>query len=212
MSVTIRTTGFRTLVLATALISTGGMSQETAQADDLRQEWIVVQAESDRQKRKAFWQDLDPDRLSAYIEAGAEVTIADKRGWTPLHSAARYNTNPDVLEALVNAGATVDAKDRAGDTPLHWAAAENANVDIINILLESGANVNARDKYGWLPIHTAADRNSNPAVIDTLLKAGAKRNKRAYFVFFRPIFLLKHNANMSEKDKEAALALLQQPL
>lgn len=203
--------GFRAALLLAVLIPTSGMSQWTAPADDLRQSWLAVQAEGGREERQAFWQDLDPEHLKAFIEAGVEVTVADRRGWTPLHSAARYNPNPAVLAALVSAGAAVDARDRSGDTPLHWAAAENDNADVIDTLLESGANVNARDKYGWRPIHTAADRSSNPAVIDALLRAGANRNKRAYFVFFRPVFLLKHNANMSDKDKEVALALLAKP-
>jgi ankyrin repeat protein len=111
----------------------------------------------------------------------------------------------------LRAGATVDAKDSAGDTALHWAAAENTNVEIISCLLEAGADVNATDKYGWLPIHTAAERNSNPDVIETLLGAGAERDRRAYFVLFRPRFLLKHNSSMSDKDKRVALALLDEP-
>jgi hypothetical protein len=41
--------------------------------------------------------------------------------------------------------------------------------------------------------------------------AGADRYRRAYFVFFRPEFLLKHNSSMSEKDKKIALALLNEP-
>ncbi|MBT8102298.1 MAG: ankyrin repeat domain-containing protein, partial [Gammaproteobacteria bacterium] len=97
---------------------------------------------------------------------------------------------------------------KARDTPLHWAAAENTNVDILTTLIEAGADVNARDRFGWLPIHTAAEGNSNPEVIEVLLAAGSKRNKRAYFVLFRPAFLLKHNANMSDTDKKTAMALL----
>jgi ankyrin repeat protein len=112
---------------------------------------------------------------------------------------------------LLEAGADVNARDKAGDTPLHWAAAENTGTAVINALLQAGAVVNARDRYGWLPIHTAADRNPNPDIIDALLKAGADPDKRAYFVLFRPIFLLKHNANMSDKEKEVALAMLKEP-
>ncbi len=181
----------------------------TAQAPDaLRQEWFEVQQVNDRLTRQSWWQAVNEERLGRYLAAGVDVNLATRRGWTPLHSAARYNPDPRVLTMLVEAGAIVDARDRAGDTPLHWAAAENANVEIIAVLIEAGADVNAKDKFGWLPIHTAAESNANPDVIEALLEAGAKRKGRAYFLLFRPSFLLKHNANMPDKDKEAAMALL----
>ena len=225
--------GFAAAALASALIPSIGLSQEQASFDDLRQEWRAVQMDGDQHARRIFWQGLDPGQLNAHIEAGAEVTIADRRGWTPLHSAARYSRHPEILTVLLEAGADVNAKDRAGDTPLHWAAAENTSTEVINALLQAGAAINAKDRYGWLPIHTAADRNPNPEIdggpilvasrigqmstltrnpnpeiIAALLDAGARPDKRAYFVLFRPKFLLKHNANMSDKDRDFALSLL----
>ncbi len=70
--------------------------------------------------------------------------------------------------------------------------------------------MNAKDRFGWQPIHTAADRSSNPETIATLLAAGARPDKRAYFVLFRPKFLLKHNSNMCQRNKEIAMALLEE--
>ena len=200
--------GLAAVALAVALTPSIGLSQERAPFDDLRQEWRAVQMDGSQQARKIFWQGLDTDKLNAHIEAGAEVTLADRRGWTPLHSAARYSRNPEILAVLLEAGADVNAQDGAGDTPLHWAAAENTSTAVINALLQAGAAINAKDKYGWLPIHTAADRNPNPEIIEALLDAGADPHKRAYFVLFRPRFLLKHNANMSDEDKEVAISLL----
>jgi ankyrin repeat protein len=208
---TILIPGLAAVALAAALTPSIGLSQEPAPVDDLRQEWGAVQIDGSQQARKTFWQGLDSKQLKKQIEAGAEITLADRRGWTPLHSAARYSRDPEVLAMLLEAGADVNARDKAGDTPLHWAAAENTGTAVINALLQAGAVVNARDRYGWLPIHTAADRNPNPDIIDALLKAGADPDKRAYFVLFRPIFLLKHNANMSDKEKEVALAMLKEP-
>ena len=204
--------GLRRLVMwLLLLLPAVGMSDVADVQAELQQEWLEIQASKDRQRTKRWWQHVDALQIDAFLEAGVEVNVAGKRGWTPVHSAARYNPNPDVLLALLHAGALVDARTRSGDTPLHWAAAENANVEIITALIEAGADVNARDKFGWLPIHTAAESNSNPDVIDTLLAAGSKRKKRAYFVLFRPAFLLKHNANMSEPDKKVAMALLKEP-
>lgn len=198
----------RSILWLLLIIPVIGKSQEPLPDEALQRQWLEIQASRDRRVIEYWWQRLDPDRLNAYVESGADVNASDRRGWTPLHSAARYNPDPAVLLVLLRAGADVDAKDRAGDTPLHWAAAENANVDVVTSLIGAGAEVNAVDRFGWLPIHTAAERNPNPEVISALLEAGAKRKRRAYFVLFSPAFLLKHNSNMSETDRKAAMALL----
>lgn len=196
------------LLVALAFLPAVVLSQDQVTDENSQGEWLEIQLHASQQEKREWWRHLDLEQLNAYLQAGAEVNVADKRKWTPLHSAARYNADPEVSVALLQAGAVVGARNKARDTPLHWAAAENTNVDILTTLIEAGADVNARDRFGWLPIHTAAEGNSNPEVIEVLLAAGSKRNKRAYFVLFRPAFLLKHNANMSDTDKKTAMALL----
>lgn len=144
------------------------------------------------------------------VGACDEVSV-DDRGWTSLHTAARSNPNPGCVAKLIAAGADVNARNNSGDTPLHWAAAENPNIEVVEALLTAGADVNAKDKFGWQPIHTAAERSADPDVIATLIDAGSQRNKRAYFILFSPKFLLKRNDNMSDANKELALALLKTP-
>ena len=197
-----------TVALALLLATSPGLSQSPPTGADMLQEWNQVQSSTDRDAKKRWWRAMNPEKLRAYLDAGVDVAVSDRRGWTPLHSAARYNSHPEILVSLLRAGADVSARNTTGETPLHWAAADNSNVEIIAALLEAGAEVNARDNFGWLPIHTAAETSSNPDVIDALLEAGSKRNKRAYFIFFRPVFLLEHNANMSDDDRKIAMALL----
>ncbi len=196
---------------ALLLLPASAIAQEQATDEGWQREWSEIQSNKNHQMKSDWWQQLDRARLNNYLHAGADVNVSDRRKWTPLHSAARYNADPEVLAALLQAGAVVAARNKAGDTPLHWAAAENANVEIVTSLIEAGANVNAKDKFGWTPLHTAAESGSNPKVIEVLLAAGAKRNKRAYFVLFRPVFLAKHNSNLSETDKKAVIALLKHP-
>ncbi len=190
-------------------LPTPAAAQVPVNNQDLLIEWQHVQVKWQREDRAEWWRRLDRQQLDAFIDAGVDVKVDDKRRWTPLHSAARYSPDQGIVSALLDAGADVGARNRAGDTPLHWAAAENANVEVVRILLQAGADLHQRDKFGWLPLHTAAESNPNPDVIAALLGAGSKRNKRAYFILFRPAFLLKHNANMPKADKERAMALLQ---
>lgn len=195
-------------IWALLLIPVVAMSQEQPRDEDWLREWNEIQLDKSQQKKSHWWQHLGLEQLNKYLQAGADVNISDKRLWTPLHSAARYNSDTAVLVALFQAGAVVGARNKAGDTPLHWAAAENTNVEIVKSLIKAGASVNERDNFGWTPLHTAAESNSNPEVIEVLLAAGAKRKKRAYFMLFRPRFLLKHNSNISETDKKIAMASL----
>lgn len=201
---------FELALTALLIFPSWAISQDQVPDSDIQMEWHDVQTKADRAERRDWWRRLDTDRLSTYIDAGADVNVADRRRWTPLHSAARHNSDPEIVLALLRAGAVVDARNKSGDTPLHWAAAENHKVEILNALIDAGAHVNARDKFGWLPIHTAAESNPNSEIIDALLKAGSKRNKRAYYVLFRPRFLLKHNSRMSKSGKKIAMELLKE--
>ena len=178
-------------------------------ANDAMTEWSEIQLRADKSERKQWWLAVGASDLEPFLAAGVDVSLVDSRGWSALHSAARYSTDPGVIGALLEAGAEVTVADRSGGTPLHWAAAENANPDVTEVLLNAGADVNARDHFGWLPLHAAAESNPSPEVIKLLLEAGSNQHKRAYFVLFKPKFLLKHNKKMSEEDRNTALAMLE---
>ncbi len=176
--------------------------------EDLRREWLSIQVDGDRRAQARWWRELDYERMRQLVGARVLLDVEDRRGWTPLHSAARFNPDSRILVALLDGGADVNARDKAGDTPLHWAAAENNNVQVVRELISAGADVNASDRYGWLPLHTAVERNGNPDIVRELLDSGADTSKRAYFILFGPKFLLRHNPNMSDDDKRRTRALL----
>lgn len=127
----------------------------------------------------------DPAVISLLVEAGADVTARNDRGYAPLHGAASSNT-PAVVAALLAAGA--DANGWAtgysvdygwAHTPLHLASG-NEDPDVAAVLLTAGANVDARGEHGDTPLHMAASRNDNAEVITTLLEGGADVNARRH--------------------------------
>lgn len=200
-----QTTALFLTVLIVALTLPG-----VSRADDsqLVEEWSSIQTTTDRDLQRAWWQTTTSERLRRFVRAGVNVNLSNKKGWSPLHSAVRYSNNIEVVEVLLEAGAEVGATNNSGDTPLHWAARANPDERFTQTLIDAGADVNARDKFGWSAVLTAAEGNSNPQVIATLIDAGANPKKRAYFMLFGPKFLVKHNANMSDADKKAAIKML----
>jgi len=76
-------------------------------------------------------------------------------GRTPLHTAARYNSDVEVLKYLVSHGADVNAKEFYGNTPLHVAAEFNSNVEVLKYLVSQGADVQAKNNDGIAPLDFA---------------------------------------------------------
>ena len=116
---------------------------------------------------------VNPDVITALLEAGADVNTRAEGGETPLYMAAQLNPNPGVIHALIKAGADANARETYGETPLHAAAKMNSNPDVITMLIIGGADVNARNGYEATALHAAAWENSNPDVITALLERGA---------------------------------------
>lgn len=114
------------------------------------------------------------DDVADCIADGADVTMTDKDGGTPLHLAALGAQDPAVIQVLLAAGADVGARDKAARTPLHWAALINENPVIFAALIDAGADINARDVWGQTPLQQARLVSKTPAVINVLLAAGAQ--------------------------------------
>ena len=100
---------------------------------------------------------------------GADVSGADKDGWTPLHIAAQIGREA-VAQLLMCYGADVSAADKDGWTPLHGAA-ENGHGMVAQQLIDEGADVLAANKYGLTPLHVA-EMNKQEAVAQLLMCSG----------------------------------------
>jgi ankyrin repeat protein len=82
-----------------------------------------------------------------------DLNVRDKRGWTPLHSAASAG-QARLIGLLVDAGADVNTFDNEGRSALVLAT-ENGHLDSIMALFEVNADVNLSDPRGWSPLNTA---------------------------------------------------------
>jgi ankyrin repeat protein len=104
------------------------------------------------------------------LEKGADVTIANREGWTPLNSASA-NGHVNIVPLLLEKGADVAVADNEGWTPLKSASA-NGHVDVVQLLLKKGADVAVADNKGWTPLKSAS-ANGHVDVVQLLLEKGA---------------------------------------
>lgn len=93
----------------------------------------------------------DLERLSALIEDGGDVTVADRSDNTPLHWAAAAGS-VEVGRLLLDAGAEVNAKGAGQSTPLHVAASQG-RVGFVNLLLARGADLDVHNEEGLSARH-----------------------------------------------------------
>jgi hypothetical protein len=94
-----------------------------------------------------------PDELVRWLVAqGADLSAADTRGNTPLHS--RAHSRKGRIRVLLELGADVNSASASIGTPLHAAAASH-NVGNALLLLDRGAQVNATNREGLTPLELA---------------------------------------------------------
>jgi ankyrin len=114
---------------------------------------------------------LDAPAIAALLAKGADITLANSRGMTPIMAAAGLGSvdadtrgfylsedtqqrSIDSLKLLITAGGDVNSKDSRGLTPLHEAARWGWN-DVVQFLVANGADLNAKDNRGNTPVDSA---------------------------------------------------------
>ena len=143
-----------------------------------------------------FWraaQSSDIEAMRLLITSGADPTIPNSQGVTPLNAAAggawngNYNVNspagwmPAVKYLVDELGLDVNTPDDSGSTPLHAAAWRGDN-ELILYLVSKGGDVTVVNKNG----QTVADMANGPVqrlqpfpeTIKLLVKLGSKNNNR----------------------------------
>jgi len=117
---------------------------------------------------------LDAPAVRLLLRHGADISLTNSRGITPLMAAAGMGSVDadtrgfylsddtqkraiDSLTLLLEAGGDVNAKDPRGLTPLHEASRWGWN-DVVRFLVAKGADLNAKDAKGLTPIDSAMGR------------------------------------------------------
>jgi ankyrin repeat protein len=125
---------------------------------EFAEKWRKEDEEKARQARKTYLNTLDEDGMALLhslsrtgigklaeiiedVEAGADVNLRAKNGFTPLHFAAEAG-HLDIVQYLLDHGADVNAREPSGFTPLHLASLAG-HAAVVQTLLEKGANPNA---------------------------------------------------------------------
>lgn len=120
--------------------------------------------------------------LAVLLQAGADPTLSDSAGLTPLYLAAQHG-HAGVVQLLLASGSRphdrVSQVTHTGETVLHLAVQAQQPV-VVRILLEhSACAVNNQDWWGRTPLHLACESNQQE-LVEMLVHAGAQLDIRDF--------------------------------
>ena len=104
------------------------------------------------------------DLVTRFVEHGADVNVANKKGRSALMFGLKYKS---VMEKLIESGAEVNHQDSKGMSCLHFAAEHSLN-DAVHLLLDSSADPSLLNNIHQTPLHLAG----SPAIAQCLIQKG----------------------------------------
>ena len=119
----------------------------------------------------------DVAEVRRLLRAGADVTIANNYGASPMTLAAEV-ANTDILKLLLEVGANADSPNPEGQTAL-MSVARTGNLDAAKLLLDHGATVDAKEKWGGQTALMWASARRHPEMMQLLVAKGADVNARS---------------------------------
>lgn len=108
--------------------------------------------------------------VDSLIDSGANVSIQDKEGISPLHCAASHCLNLKVLEKMLSSPTVkMDLKDNKGWTPL-MIAIKHGNEDGAKLFISKGANLSIKNPDGESVLTMAVKRGYSD-IIQSLIES-----------------------------------------
>jgi ankyrin repeat protein len=110
------------------------------------------------------------------IQKGADPTVANNDGSTPLHAAVYHVKSIETVSLLLgNEQVDINRRDKNGLTALHYAInamerEQSNNVEMVRYLLEKGADPTIRNNDGTTPFHLSTTFLTNTDVLGLMLE------------------------------------------
>ena len=102
----------------------------------------------------------DTATVLRWIAEGADINVANEKGWTPLVMAA-FNQHIETVKVLVDAGADLNHQSANGTTVFMYAKTKvmaTGEYSLLDYLLQKGAEINTRDfKKEWTVLQYVQD-------------------------------------------------------
>uniref|UniRef100_A0ABD2WX65 Uncharacterized protein n=1 Tax=Trichogramma kaykai TaxID=54128 RepID=A0ABD2WX65_9HYME len=125
------------------------------------------------------------------LRKGADPSIADNEGCTPLHYACRTSHDDyKLVEMLLELSHTkhrpvqVNAQNSLGNTPLHERICSTQHYGsdfIVELLLRNGADPNLANEKGWTPLHLICQRGDGElddvALVESFFRISKEMNR-----------------------------------
>jgi ankyrin repeat protein len=111
-----------------------------------------------------------PAAVERLADIGADPTIRNGRGDTPLHVAVAMERN-DLVNQLLSWGSSIHAKNSLGKTPFQLALVTSSRM--VSTLLTKD-RIYASDDDGHGPLHIAVLNEASGGIIQTIIDQGAR--------------------------------------
>jgi ankyrin repeat protein len=121
--------------------------------------------------------EVDVAEVRRLLESGADVSLANRYGATPMGLAAEIG-HTEIIELLLEAGADVDSPNADDQTAL-MLVARTGNVGAASVLLDHGATVDAKESWGGQTALMWAAARRHPEMMQLLIDRGADVDARS---------------------------------
>ncbi|XP_067020791.1 serine/threonine-protein phosphatase 6 regulatory ankyrin repeat subunit B-like isoform X2 [Acropora muricata] len=145
------------------------------------------------------------------LEHGANSSIQDSSGNTPLHRAICRGFS-NISEMLIKSGCNVNLRNSSGATPLHCSVIEKSAA-MVSLLIATNADANIQDFSGNTPLHLSVSKGFSE-ISQLLIEAECNtdlRNKRGETPLHSAVlennsavvkYLLKRKADANIQDQQ----------